>query len=150
MATAYQYDSAGYFAGTSEDYGLLPNNATHTPAPEAQEGYIARWTGTAWEQVENHKGEQGYLDGKPHTINAYGPYPAGWSVTPPSPTLEELAAQRRAEILSRLTEIDAASVRSLRAIAQGVAVQADHDKLAALDAEAAGLRTELATLGQTG
>jgi hypothetical protein len=59
----------------------------------------------------------------------------------------ELAEKRRAEILARLAEIDAASVRPLRAIAQGEAVQADHDKLAALDAEAAALRAELAALG---
>jgi hypothetical protein len=56
------------------------------------------------------------------------------------------AAMRRAEILARLAEIDAASVRPLRAIAQGDTVQADHDRLAALDAEAASLRTELAGL----
>jgi hypothetical protein len=65
---------------------------------------------------------------------------------PPLPTPEQLAAIRRAEILSRLTEIDAASVRPLRAIAQGEAVQADHTKLAALDAEASELRAELAGL----
>jgi hypothetical protein len=46
----------------------------------------------------------------------------------------------------RLAEIDAASVRPLRAIAQGETVQADHDKLTELDAEAAGLRVELAGL----
>jgi hypothetical protein len=53
---------------------------------------------------------------------------------------------RKAEILARLSEIDEASIRPLRAIAQGEAVQADHDKLAALDAEATALRTELAGL----
>jgi hypothetical protein len=66
--------------------------------------------------------------------------------TPPPPTPEELAVVRRMEILARLAEIDAASVRPLRAIAQGEAVQADRDRLAELDAEAATLRTELAGL----
>jgi hypothetical protein len=56
------------------------------------------------------------------------------------------AAARRAEVLARLAEIDTASVRPLRAIADGTAVQADHDKLAELDSEAAGLREELAGL----
>ncbi|MDR2800412.1 MAG: hypothetical protein LBB52_03990 [Desulfovibrio sp.] len=146
MAIAYQYTADGYFACATEDYGLLPNNATHTPAPDAQEGYIRHWTGAAWEQVENHKGQQGYLDGKPHTIIRYGPYPGGWSTMPPPLTPAELAKQRRTEILARLAEIDAASIRPLRASAQDEAVQADHDKLAALDAEAATLRTELAGL----
>ena len=60
------------------------------------------------------------------------------------------AAARRAEILARLAEIDAASIRPLRAIADSTAAQADHDKLAALDSEAAALRAELAGLGPTG
>ena len=69
---------------------------------------------------------------------------------PPPPTVEEIAAARRMEILARLAAIDAASVRPLRAIAQGEDVQADHDKLTALDTEAAALREELAGLGQAG
>jgi hypothetical protein len=65
--------------------------------------------------------------------------------------LGELAGpeERRAEILARLAEIDTASVRPLRAVAAGEATEFDHNKLAALDAEAAELRTELAGLGQT-
>jgi hypothetical protein len=69
---------------------------------------------------------------------------------PPSSTSEETALMRKAVILARLSEIDAASVRPLRAIAQGEDVQADHDRLAALDGEAAGLRAELAGLAQAG
>ena len=60
---------------------------------------------------------------------------------------ENAAAARRAQVLARLAEIDAASIRPLRAIAQSEAVQGDHDRLAALDAEAAELRAELAGLG---
>jgi hypothetical protein len=63
------------------------------------------------------------------------------------PTPEELAEQRRSEILARLAAIDAASVRPLRAIAQGEDVPADHDRLTELNAEAAGLRVELAGMG---
>ena len=71
---------------------------------------------------------------------------AWWEANKPAPTPEE----RRAAILARLAEIDAASVRPLRAIAQGEDMQADHTKLTALDAEAADLRAELAGLGQAG
>lgn len=91
MTKAYQYDASGYFAGESEDYGLLPNNATYI-APAKKDGCIPRWTGKKWEQVENHKGESGYVDGKPFTVTEYGPYPDGWSVDPPPPTLEETRA----------------------------------------------------------
>jgi hypothetical protein len=145
MSKCYQYTADGYFAGEAEDYGFLPHNATHV-APTPQDGHIPHWTGSAWEQVKDHKGKEGWLDGKPHTIKEYGPLPDGWSDTPPPPTPEELAERRRAEILARLAEIDAASVRPLRAIAQGEGTDFDRDKLAALDAEAVELRAEFAGL----
>lgn len=97
MAKAYQYYlPEGYYAGSVEDRGLLPGNSTYD-APDIIEGYIPRWTGSAWEQVEDHKGEEGYLDGQPHTIKDYGPVPDCWSTTPPPPTTEEKAAQMRAQ-----------------------------------------------------
>ena len=97
MAKAYQYTADGYFVGEVEDYGLLPNNATYT-APQEQDGHIPRWTGEAWEQVENHKGQEGYVDGKPYTVKEYGPLPEDWSDTPPPPTLEQARAAKLAEI----------------------------------------------------
>ncbi|MDR1311090.1 MAG: hypothetical protein LBK01_04340 [Burkholderiaceae bacterium] len=65
---------------------------------------------------------------------------------PPPPTSEQLAAQRREEILSRLATIDTESIRPLRAIAEGTVEDFDREKLSALDAEAATLRAELASL----
>lgn len=97
MAKAYQYDASGYFVGEVDDYGLLPNNATHTP-PDLKDGSIPRWNGTAWEQVEDHKGKEGFVDGKPYTIKEYGPLPEGWSDTPPPPTLDEAKAAKIAAI----------------------------------------------------
>ena len=93
MAKAYQYTADGYYAGEAESYGLLPNNATHS-APQVREGFIPRWTGGAWEQVENHKGKAGYLHGEPHTIANFGPLPEGFSDTPPLhiPELPEVHA----------------------------------------------------------
>lgn len=143
---AYQYTADGYFLEECEDYGFLPNNATHT-VPEVREGYVPRWNGTAWEQVENHKDEQGYLDGQPYTIKDFGPYPVGWSKTPPEPTEEEAAQQAIAQIKARLREIDSESARPLRAIAAGSATEEDTAKLAALDAEAVALRVELEEMG---
>lgn len=143
---AYQHDANGYYAGEIEDYGgPIPNNATRIP-PQERNGYVPCWAGTTWEQVENHKGEEGYMDGTPYTIKDYGPLPEGWSDTPPDPTPEERAAQRRMEILTRLKDIDADSVRPLRAMANGEAAEEDRAKLAALDVEAVALRAELAGL----
>lgn len=98
MAKAYQYDASGYFVGEVEDYGgPLPNNSTRT-VPEVRNGYIPHWMGTAWEQVEDHKGKEGFVDGKPYTIKEYGPLPEGWSDTPPEPTLDEAKAAKIAAI----------------------------------------------------
>ena len=91
MSIVYQYDASGYYAGEIEDYGLLPNNATPT-APKLKGGYIPRWTGNNWEQIENHKGLDGYVDGKPFKIVEYGPLPDGWSDTPPPSSEEETDA----------------------------------------------------------
>lgn len=146
MAKCYQHDHKGFFVGEVDDHGgFLPSGAVYD-APEIVEGFIPRWNGSSWEQVETHKGKEGYLGGQPHTIKTYGPLPEGWSDTPPEPTAEELAERRKAEIKARLVEIDAASVRPLRAIAQNEAVQDDLNKLTRLDDEAAALRSELAAL----
>ena len=100
MTIAYQYDADGYFAGMVEDYGVLPNNATYEPV-EVPSGFMPRWTGTAWEQTEDHKGESGYLNGAPCTIKDYGPYPAGWSATPPPVPFSEALDNARTAIRSR-------------------------------------------------
>ena len=146
-----QYDAERYYVGESDDYGsgLQPSNtAGQDDWPEIVDGFIPRkLSGQAgWEQVENHKGEEGYVNGEPFTIKDFGPYPDGWSTEPPPPSQDELKAQRRAAILARLEELDAESVRPLRAIVRGEATKDDTDKLAALDAEAAALRLELAAL----
>lgn len=145
MALAYQYDLKGYYAGPIEAYELLPNNATFTP-PTEQEGYIPRWSGKAWEQVENHKGERGWLNGEPHKIESYGPYPEGWRATPPEPTQEEKDAARIAEIKAELVQLDNESVRALRAILNEKGTDEDKIKLAELEAQAEDLRGELAAL----
>ena len=143
MSMVYQYDASGYFAGESDDYGgPLPNNSTRT-APKLQEGHIPRWTGKKWEQVEDHRGRQGYVDGKPYTVKEPGPLPEGWSDDPPPPTQQELDKRRIAEIHARLDELDRQSVRPLRAIIKGTGTDVDTQTLAAKEAEAQKLREEL-------
>ncbi len=94
MPKYYQYTSDGYYAGEVEDYGLLPNNATRT-VPTIVEGFVPRWTGKNWEQVEDHKGKRGYVNDEPYERKECGPLPEGWSDTPPPPTTEELFARLR-------------------------------------------------------
>ncbi len=101
MSIAYQYNSSGYYVGEIEDYGLLPNNATYM-VPVIRYGFIPHWTGATWEQVENHVGESGWVNGIPFTIKDYGPYPDGWSTEPPAPTPAENVSRFNQEINSRL------------------------------------------------
>lgn len=106
MSISYTYTTDGYFAGMLEDYGFLPANSTYTKPLADKKGFVQRWNGKSWEYVENHKGENGYVDGKPFEVKEYGPLPAGWSETPPPPTDEELAEQLRAERNFKLAETD--------------------------------------------
>lgn len=146
MPKAYQYDASGYFAGEVDDYGgPLPNNSTRT-APQEQDGYCPRWTGEAWESVEDHKGIEGYVDGKPFTVKEFGPLPEGWSETPPEPTESELCADRIAEIKGELQSIDTAKVRPMSAIIQGTATEDEQTRLAELNAQADALRAEMQML----
>lgn len=110
MATAYQYTADGYYAGEIEDHGLLPHNATYVAPPEAPDAHVAWWDGAAWALAEDHRGQQGYLDGQPHTITALGPLPAGWSDEPSPPSLAEAQAARRAEIAAGFNAAMAASL----------------------------------------
>lgn len=70
----------------------------------------------------------------------------------PAPTAEEIAEQRRQEILAELDRIDRASSRSLRAILTAQAAgrepdAADTAMLETYEAEAVALREELKALG---
>ena len=105
MAKCYQYTADGYYAGEAEDSGLLPNNATRT-IPTLVDGKVPRWTGKKWVQVEDHRGESGYVNGVTTEIKEYGPLPDGWSVTPPPPTLDQLFAAMRASRDARLAATD--------------------------------------------
>lgn len=56
---------------------------------------------------------------------------------------EEAATIQLSSISARLAEIDLLTLRPLRAVSAGTDTKADHDKLAALEAEAVQLRGEL-------
>jgi hypothetical protein len=124
---------------------LPPAGATRSK-PVKKAGHWPCWNGTAWMDVEDHRGDEGFVNGQPTKIESLGPYPEGWSATRPEPTPEELKEIERARIMGRLAEIDRESIRPLRAAAEGAAAEFDHQKLAALESEAAQLRGQLAGL----
>ena len=102
----YQYNHEGYYVGITTDYcGFKPVNATYNP-PIVQEGFIPRWTGKAWEQVEDHRGIEYWLPGDDwqtpaRVMKEPGPLPDGAVLTrpeKPAPTLEEAKAAKIASI----------------------------------------------------
>lgn len=60
---------------------------------------------TSFAQIEDRRGEEGYVNGEAFTIIELGPYPEGWSITPPPsppPTPDELERDFSAGISRRL------------------------------------------------
>jgi hypothetical protein len=129
------------YAGSSlaNPGSLPPANASRT-APNESEGFWPVWNGSGWELMEDHRGEKGWLSGQEFEIKDLGPLPEGWSWEQPPPSPEELKAQALARLQGLLVHIDSASIRPLRAVADGTATQFDTDKLAGLNEKAAEIR----------
>jgi hypothetical protein len=71
--------------------GTLPpvNALRDDTEPVITPGFWPREKAGVWVDVEDHRGEEGYVNGKATTIKELGPCPDGWSATPPPPTREE-------------------------------------------------------------
>ena len=135
----YQRDKDDYYVGAF-DSPVLPHRCV-TVMPEITPGYIPRWNGEKWEQVENHRGKKGWLNGVEAEIKDFGPLPVGWSDTEPPPTEEELRKREIERIEAALLEIDRKSIRALRDDTEEDRAWLDKRK-----AEAAKLRDELKAL----
>lgn len=73
---------------------LLPANATFEK-PNLQDGFASVWNGEQWENIEDNRGKEYWLDtdtfGTPaHTMKELGAFPANAVFTAPQQTLEEL------------------------------------------------------------
>ena len=73
---------------------LLPANATFEK-PNLQDGFASVWNGEQWENIEDNRGKEYWLDtdtfGTPaHTMKELGAFPAGAVFTAPAKTLEQL------------------------------------------------------------
>ena len=77
---------------------LLPVNATFEK-PNLQDGFASVFNGTQWENIEDNRGEEYWLDtdtfGTPaKTMKDLGAFPAGAVFTAPAKTLEQLKADK--------------------------------------------------------
>jgi hypothetical protein len=103
----YQFDKNGFYVGENENPGSAPSHNCTFVEPDLTAGYIPKWNGSAWEQVENHRGEKGWLYGVETEITEYGPLPADWWDIAPPPSLEEVRAAKLAEISAAYNTFDA-------------------------------------------
>ena len=107
MKIAYQCYATGEYVGPIEVFSdLLPNGATWDEPPAAAEGFTRFYKNGKWEQVEDHRGQEGYVNGEKVTIREVGPLPDGWSTEPPAPTTKELFVRLRSMRDDRLSACD--------------------------------------------
>lgn len=83
---------------------LLPANATFEK-PNLQDGFTSVFNGTQWENIEDNRGKEYWLDtdtfGTPaHTMKDLGAFPANAVFTAPQKTLDELKADKINEFKS--------------------------------------------------
>lgn len=77
---------------------LLPANATFA-IPVLKDGFASVWNGEQWENVEDNRGKEYWLDtdtfGTPaHTMKELGAFPANAVFTAPAKTIEQLKADK--------------------------------------------------------
>lgn len=84
---------------------LIPAHAVTEPPPEALDGHARVWTGDAWSQVPDHRGETWYAaDGTSVVIEALGP-PSDLTPAPPLAVVKVWRVRAAAgELESRLAE----------------------------------------------
>ena len=84
---------------------VAPVNALRGEKPTAKTGFWPAEKNGKWEDIEDHRGMEGYLNGQPHTIEEYGPLPNGWSDNPPPLTTEELFDHLRGQRGARISAV---------------------------------------------
>lgn len=83
---------------------LLPANATFEK-PNLKEGFASVFNGTQWENIEDNRGKEYWLDTDTfdtpaHTMKDLGAFPAGAVFTAPAKTVEQLKADKILEFKS--------------------------------------------------
>lgn len=94
-----------------------------------------------------HVGDPIYPDDQEHPAEGFDQVAAAWYAGAEDRELARQRDDRIAAARSRLAALDAAAVRPLRAVVAGTATDADHTRLAEIEAEAQKLREALAKEG---
>lgn len=135
---AYTYNDRFEYAGEcvlANPGALPPRNSTETP-PELRQGYWPVWDSGAerWNQVEDHRGETGYLDGEWFRISELGPLPDGWSTTPPQPEDTRTPEEKRRDAYTAEADPILAQVEGYRAEAEVLRSHGEEDEAAEAEA----------------
>lgn len=108
----------------------IPGDCVEVAPPTEKENYIPVWNGAAWVETEDYRGKEYWLPGDgygtpAHEMKELGPLPEGATTTAPEKTLDELKADKLAEIDSwTAAKITGGFVSN----ASGEAVTYDSDK----------------------
>ena len=81
----HYFDENGIYTGSAPAYpGTVPPDNALRDAPPRKDGHwpVRDVGGTGWILVEDHRGREGWLNGRPAMIAAPGPLPEGWKDTP--------------------------------------------------------------------
>ncbi len=85
------------------DVWMISANGTTTPPPEQKDGYAVIWNGSAWEQIEDHRGAIVWKSyEKSMEIKELGAIPEGWSAEQPEKpvTADDYDAVMEAHLLA--------------------------------------------------
>lgn len=102
----HYFDVNGAYVMSTEayDWAICPPDALRIPLPDpVPEGFwpVVNQTRDGWDMVEDHRGEEGYIDGEPVRIAALGPLPEGWTTdTPIPPDTRTQVEKRRAAYMA--------------------------------------------------
>lgn len=126
----YKFDEKGLFVGVDEteldpleselqgkEIYLLPPNATFD-APEQKAGFAPVWDGEKWEQVEDNRGVEYWLEGDEYgtparTMSELGPLPEGASLVAPEMSKEQKEAQIQAQLTNAVQYVLDAKAQEL-------------------------------------
>lgn len=126
----YKFDEKGLFVSVEEteldplesklqskQIYLLPANATFD-APEEKEGFAPVWNGEAWEQIEDNRGVEYWLEGDAYgtqarTMSELGPLPEGALFVAPEMSKEQKEAQIQAQLTNAVQHVLDAKAQEL-------------------------------------
>lgn len=132
----YQYYADGLYAGELETYGgPMPNNTTEKE-PTIVPGYWPKWDSliSQWGHVEDHRGEEGFVNGALVAIKEVGPYPEKWSTEPPEKTKLSAVEKLQAEYTPEFSAIANSYLLALITKDKEGAKKAQEEYAALLDA----------------